>query len=507
MRLCMCGLGLWWRTPAAPAADVTNGLTLWLDASDSNTVLRSGSSVTNWQDKSGAGHHFTQANASFQPAFFGGAAPNGAAVVRFSGPSQQCLSNPSDLDATYVNVASYTAVAVFRADQLGTMSPFSYNNTGIAGDDAGYWGIHLRGPASAGRVLNYHWDTTAKQVGSPATTNVFMGFASWVTNNGLYGRVFGGTTNVRTPIGGLNSGAGRLYVGRGYSANFFSGDLAELRLYNRTLSATELADVESFLVSKWSLPPPPAINIGLPPVTNGLTLFLDASDTSVVFRSGASVTDWADKSGAEHVLSANPGLPDYATNATPNGKAAVRLDGVNDALVGSESKLSGLVLETNYTVFAVFRANAIDTSSGTSYLNDALFADGSQYWGLYMKGPVGDYRLRGYNWGGGDKFVEVPIQTNQYYLTTWWLGGSSMTLQLYQGASNTISGVGKLDYLDGTPDIGRTSGSLYMDGDVAEVLVYNRTLSEAERGQVQQHLYGKWFKAVSLPPGTLLRIR
>jgi hypothetical protein len=58
--------------PNAPSAwtpaDLT-GLALWLDADDSSTITLNGSTVSQWDDKSGNDRHATQATAVSQPAY------------------------------------------------------------------------------------------------------------------------------------------------------------------------------------------------------------------------------------------------------------------------------------------------------------------------------------------------------------------------------------------------------------------------------------------------------
>ena len=51
------------------------GTALWLDAADASTVILSGSTVSQWGDKSGSGNHATQATASVQPVYVTSGAP------------------------------------------------------------------------------------------------------------------------------------------------------------------------------------------------------------------------------------------------------------------------------------------------------------------------------------------------------------------------------------------------------------------------------------------------
>ena len=65
-------------------ADLPAGLTLWLDAADASTVTLNGSTVSQWNDRSGNGRHLAQGTASRQPTY-ATASQNGLAGVDFSG--------------------------------------------------------------------------------------------------------------------------------------------------------------------------------------------------------------------------------------------------------------------------------------------------------------------------------------------------------------------------------------------------------------------------------------
>jgi hypothetical protein len=64
-------------TPASLGAD----LALWLDADDASTITLNGSTVSQWNDKSGNGFHLTQATAASQPSYLTNQL-NGKPVIR-----------------------------------------------------------------------------------------------------------------------------------------------------------------------------------------------------------------------------------------------------------------------------------------------------------------------------------------------------------------------------------------------------------------------------------------
>lgn len=70
-----------------------DGVQLWLDASDASTITLNGSTVSQWDDKSGNNRHATQATASNQPTYTT-AGLNGKNVLTFSNAGATYLSVP-----------------------------------------------------------------------------------------------------------------------------------------------------------------------------------------------------------------------------------------------------------------------------------------------------------------------------------------------------------------------------------------------------------------------------
>lgn len=86
-----------------------SGLALWLDAADASTITLNGSTVSQWNDKSGNNRNVTQATAANQPTY-NSAQFNGKPTLRFDG-SNDILSNPS---VGAAGLTSVTIISVFR---------------------------------------------------------------------------------------------------------------------------------------------------------------------------------------------------------------------------------------------------------------------------------------------------------------------------------------------------------------------------------------------------------
>ena len=85
---------------------VGGGVQEWYDAADAGTVLVSGGTIYQWNDKSGHGRNLTQGTAANQPTLAAGVL-NGLPVVRFDG-------NDVIAQTTYDPGNPYTIVSVAR---------------------------------------------------------------------------------------------------------------------------------------------------------------------------------------------------------------------------------------------------------------------------------------------------------------------------------------------------------------------------------------------------------
>ena len=147
------GGGAW--TPAELGAS----LALWLDADDASTITLNGSTVSQWDDKSGNSRHVTQSTSANQPSYTTRTL-DGKQVVEFSG-NQMLFStatvlsgNPDVLMAVVVQF-DINIAAGDRSLQLGPGQGTSYV---ISGGSDGYSsrfnnGNEIYGPASLATPL------------------------------------------------------------------------------------------------------------------------------------------------------------------------------------------------------------------------------------------------------------------------------------------------------------------------------------------------------------------
>lgn len=226
-----------------------------------------------------------------------------------------------------------------------------------------------------------------------------------------------------------------------------------------------------------------------------LSLWLDADDAATITQSSGAVSAWNDKSGnAYHVTQATgANQPSYVT-AARNGRAAVRFDGTNDLLTGSDA----LDLLTGGISVMVATATASGaTSTILTKTDSGVNANGE--WSFAASGSANVYL--------GGTLVTTGVASNGTQLAGWvldrsasstvWLNGTQTETSTGSPFPNTTSYNTATSFVVGsrvTP-----SASSYMNGDVFEIVASLATWTTAQRQKVEGYLAHRWGLQESLP--------
>ena len=243
--------------------------------------------------------------------------------------------------------------------------------------------------------------------------------------------------------------------------------------------------------------------------TNGIAepciLWLDAYDSSTLVVSNGNLVEWLDKSGTTNNASNTGNYPTVGldTNLAVTaygGQQVVQFAG-NNWLNMSLSNLDESYYVSTYGGYLGFTVVALEI---TPSFNGSSYYIGSSYNGADSTLHIGynnsdDFHLGFY---GDDLNYDptVPFTTstpriwsvgqdqndNQYV----YLNGTQVATR---SANNLISLIGAA--------VGRGNGSAYT-GDLAEIAVYNASLSDQDRQSVEQYLIYKWLsnsKSFSAP--------
>ena len=571
----------------AQTLDVTNDLRLWLRA-DAGVTTNPGGGVTQWVDQSTNGNNAIQATDTQAPLLINSAL-NNRPVLRFDGADDFLDVADSESLSGTGDMASFF---VIKFDDFATFRAVWGKTAGAGGNQPAPTDIYAlpSPPADAGKLRVFRGNGTgvgnsSATTAQPLPANSYLAVGFDVSGSTL-------THYLNNQVNG--SGAATASVGDGNTAlkigtrtDLFTkmkGDIAELLIYSRALSAEERSDVFSYFRAKYGLnvpptvtlaatPPGPNVNVGdivtltatpndpdgaitsvqflangapigtasIAPysvrvrfdspgpvtftaranddngafgdsaplvltaaggvptelsVTNGLQLWLKADAGTSVGGSGG-VTQWADQSGnGNHAVQALEGMAPVLTNSAVNGQPALRFDGGDDFLEVADSDSISITgdITTFFVVrfadFATFRAVWGKTAGAGGNIpapTDLYTSPGS--------GQLNFFR------GDGAGFGNV-VAGRGFAANSFLLGGVEMagtTVRHYYNGLLNGSGAITAPVADanGTLRIGTRGDSFTrMKGEMAEVLIFNRALSAAERHAVEIYLGLKYAVAV-----------
>lgn len=259
-------------------------------------------------------------------------------------------------------------------------------------------------------------------------------------------------------------------------------------------------------------------NLFVPTQISGLSLWLDAADPSTVITSGSDVTAWNDKSGNGKNMISNASFqrPIYSRNS---------LNGNNSILFFRNSSSSFSILENtsfsfvaaSWTYFTVLRRNAANTTfqrfvsmasviNGGDNNNAASFnLNSTSLNNSFNMERSGGSLAATFNTsnvcllenivnGSGTNIDTINANTNYLFAN-----GSQLTSAggLSVGTNLNVTHIryGCTTSRPGTNDGGFES----LQGNIGEVLLFNRTLRRSEIQQIEGYLAWKWGIQTSLP--------
>ena len=477
------------------------GLQLWLDAADTSTLVLSGSSVTQWNDKSGNGNNGT-ANT---PVALNSAINNLPALTfttsEYIGGNISITGNTLTVFSTF-KVSSLPQFG--RVISLASLGGDDYNNTSSTG-------ILNYGSAAMGpmRVSQYVSSATPLNT-SVVHTVYFDGTNTYVYTNG-------GTPSSMSSSG--NFSVSRYNLGRstntGDTYSSFSGFTGEVIIYNTLLTATQRQEVEGYLAWKWGLQSSLAAghsyqtlapivfpyanpvvrttnNIRFSPTSiGGCQLWLDGADATSITGT-TTVTQWRDKSGNSRHLAVGSGTTSYSSNAIVLNSSYMFVTSAVDL-----SKVTVfIVVKTagggNQTVFTGRPQTSLEYNSLDGF---GFFMDAQNSIRFYGQEPVGRFSTFNVNTSTAQVF---SFQSSGTSVSGWYNGVSQSGGTLSSARTTTAQG-----FAIGASWSGSSYYNIVANSSLYEIIVYNSEISIAQRQQVEGYLAWKWALQTSLPTSHL----
>jgi hypothetical protein len=222
------------------------GCTLWLDAADRSTLTLSGSTITQWRDKSGNGYAGTPVGSPLQTTI------NGLPAVAFNGSQYFDFGDVADLGSANLNIFVVSRFnttgdgSLLAKSLLGeSQSRYSLLRTGgslviLLQADGATGQPTVSDTNTAFRLLSWTWDRTTQTLYQNGTSILSSGFTSATTFNSAH----------KLLIGAYNDGAGGTPP---YSPLNLNGTIGEILFVFGTLTTIQRQEVEGYLAWKWGL--------------------------------------------------------------------------------------------------------------------------------------------------------------------------------------------------------------------------------------------------------------
>jgi hypothetical protein len=235
-------------------------LQVWYNADLSNTTNfnvapTDGQDISQWKDRSAFGHNLNKSgNAAVKPKWTANQAGlgNTLGVIRFDGIDESLTINPI---AWMQSLTGFTLFVVARASTVGvTTRTICSTDTGgfQISHNGSNWRVEAGGCSGISTITGVG-DTSKFNIYSLIFNGAGIGNTARLKfryNRSEYPLSYVGTANSIT-----SASASTFYVGVGSAGNsqWFTGDIAEMIMFTRRLSASEIGGVEEYMKTHWNL--------------------------------------------------------------------------------------------------------------------------------------------------------------------------------------------------------------------------------------------------------------
>jgi hypothetical protein len=417
---------------------VKGGLLLWLDAADDSTFsYSSGTVVSQWRDKSGLNNHVAQSTVASQPNR--NVFKNSRKSLSFDGGDS--LYNAGNVFPS--STTDYTKIAVIYQTSTGTTGNVISSRT-----------------VTLGHAFFFNSSTNIKLYHNPGGTFLNSTIALNINTLGIITGTFvysSGTGNLY--VNGTSAGSGTttdksivrdIEIGAFSGGNNFTGEICEVLVFSKVLSATELKQVHTYLGQKWGISN-----------TDRSIVDLAGNDDNGLFGDGTVAN-----------------MPDYDFY----NKGALTFNGTSDYVkVGPNSSLQ----VNNVTIAAFFKT--VNNGQGVQFIAGYGNTGVQGYWLGVVGGPIRFFV------GNGSTSLQlnsgISPNNDQIYYVVGTYDGTNQRIYVdgvLMASSTSVSG--SLSYTGMTDGflIGQVqgfTGGRYLTGNIYAMQVYNRALSATEISQ------------------------
>ena len=488
--VCVCDAG--WRGDACDENDkpASTDTMLWLDASESTSLLTGGGTVSAWSDLSPSGATFTQNQSAEQPSL---GTINGLTALDFDGVDDSISTGGF---AGFTGQARYTVFMVMSSttqDAILTGIGGGQNRLALldTSGDTGLWAAHAGGVAGTltGSAFSGVQVYERERVHLVTIQRTPVAMNIWV--DGRFRQLMP-TASPENIVGALDIVLGHNAASAATEA--LQGQIGEVIAYPSALNMEQREAVEDYLGAKWlgSAPSHDESSFG------NIQVWLDATDTASLNVIADGTTDtWRNLAGEQDFYAPTPNTNPLYVEDGLNGHPVLRFDGDDDNLRNAFDQPWLDASEYTVVAVAVPRSPLSDQTSYIVSANDVAFNIPGMGLGVKNLGEIVDFRhkapanVAGFGdsltisggtaeaplvaigtWNDGEMRIETgfgsetrtPTQIEHGPNLRFWIGAHN----------NTMSNVDNFA------------------GDIAEVLIFTHELSFAERTALRAMLEAKW---------------
>jgi len=426
---------------------VKGGLALWLDAADDSTFsYSSGTSVSQWRDKSGLNNHVSQATVANQPSR--STIKNSRKTLVFDG-SNDTLFNAGNVFPS--NTTDYTKIAVVYQTSTSTTGNIISSKT----DTSGTNNAHAFYFGNSTFIQLWHNSTFVTSPNALAINTLGVISGTYINSSGL------GSLYVNGTASGTGTTASRnivrdIQIGAIIDSSFFTGEICEVLVFSRVLSATELKQVHTYLGQKWGI---------------------SNTDRSIVDLAGNDDNgSFGGAAGSQNVAN----MPDYDFY----NKGAFKFNGTSDFIQYPSLLNLGNVFTINFWIKPTSNTRQTIISNGYPYLANK---------GVFLTCPGNSATDMFLSLGNDQKSVQSntgAITTGVVQMVTAVANGAGGLMKLYVNGSEVSYAVQQnadisLQYDSGIFVTGKrdTTTSDYLSSNLYALQIYNKALSATEISQ------------------------
>ena len=504
---------------------LTHGLVQWLKADDANAVATdnnhvNGSNVNSWADETGS---FTVTQSGAARPTYVTSDINNKPAIHFSGG--QSLYSPANIgqnaDMTMIFVGNASSPSTNQAAITlgGNLAHNTYRGLGYNSSSQIF--TAFSNDYLGGGTLNANVVSAQIATIDPTLTHLNF-YLNGSRNNGANGTLSDGSI----PMSGLQNIQAGICIGAVYQWGYYwTGDVAEVLVYDHQLTGTELQQVGVYLADKYGLYHPNAtwpsyystevqgeitrnhwnksqadayalMETNNPTMlTHGLVQWLKADDANAVLTdnnnvNGSNVNSWADETGTFTVSQTGAARPTYLTSDI-NGKPAIHFS-------GGQSLYNPANIGQNADMTMIFVGSSSSPSAGQAAINFGGNLTHNAYRGLGYGSSSQIFTAFSNDYLGGS------IPNSNIFSTQMAILDPTLThLNFYLNGSRNNGTNGTAN--DGSIPMsslqnvqaGICIGAVYQwgyywTGDIAEVLVYDHQLTGSELQQVGSYLADKY---------------